>query len=600
MGPHVYLTQPPGHLFRFPPPPEAYPLVPYSEERTIAVPANIPAHIYHGALNPMVPLTFAISYITIVLSLNAFNRSRSWKPWWIARTKIFTPLVAFHNLTLAIYSGITFAAMVRAVYVSWPVMDFNVTPADIADALCKINGPRGLGDAVTYNAVSNSWSSKNALIKLAGDLPDTTDVGRMWNEGLAFWGWVFYLSKFYEVLDTVVILARGKRSPTLQTYHHAGAMLCMWAGIRYMSPPIWMFCYINSFIHTLMYIYFTLATLRVKVPVALKQTLTTMQITQFLVGATFAAFHLFVQYDVPVTTAYKVLSPISSIASAASSAVSSIVHDAPSSVSSAFVSATATPALGAVLKRLLLRAAGDEGVAENVRDSFNNVIPAVSSASSSVSSAAAAVTSAAAQQYREETKYNTSTATVTCIDTPGQSFAIWLNVFYLAPLTFLFARFFVKAYITGTLNKGKSNRRTSFTEGVNRAIEDVRREADKAGREVERRLSEQVARDVSAVREGRFDTSSKKDADKKKEANGPPAHIQQTKSTTLSPESAIEDDDSGDESHSGLESSVAGSAPTSPEKKKRKRNKKKNKNKDHDAGHAGEQGVASFADIVKE
>lgn len=122
------------------------------------------------------------------------------------------------------------------------------------DALCKINGPRGLGDAVTYNSTSNLWSSKNHLVRLAEDgiLPDTTDVGRIWNEGLAFWGWFFYLSKFYEVVDTAIIILKGKRSSTLQTYHHAGAMLCMWAGMRYMSPPIWMFALVNSGIHTIM------------------------------------------------------------------------------------------------------------------------------------------------------------------------------------------------------------------------------------------------------------------------------------------------------------------------------------------------------------
>ena len=74
----------------------------------------------------------------------------------------------------------------------------------------------------------------------------------MWNEGLAYYGWIFYLSKFYEVLDTFIILAKGKLSSTLQTYHHAGAMLCMWAGMRYMSAPIWQFVLINSFIHSLM------------------------------------------------------------------------------------------------------------------------------------------------------------------------------------------------------------------------------------------------------------------------------------------------------------------------------------------------------------
>ena len=75
---------------------------------------------------------------------------------------------------------------------------------------------------------------------------------RIWNEGLAFYGWLFYLSKFYEVVDTLIILAKGRKSSLLQTYHHAGAMLCMWAGIRYMSPPIWMFVLVNSGIHAIM------------------------------------------------------------------------------------------------------------------------------------------------------------------------------------------------------------------------------------------------------------------------------------------------------------------------------------------------------------
>jgi hypothetical protein len=28
--------------------------------------------------------------------------------------------------------------------------------------------------------------------------------------------------------------------------------MCMWAGIRFMSPPIWMFVFVNSGIHALM------------------------------------------------------------------------------------------------------------------------------------------------------------------------------------------------------------------------------------------------------------------------------------------------------------------------------------------------------------
>lgn len=143
--------------------------------------------------------------------------------------------------------------MFNALRHAWPGFSGKDGLAGAVDALCKIQGPRGLGNAVTYNSTNTAWGVTNKAIQLApGGTPDNTDVGRLWNEGLAYYGWLFYLSKFYEVVDTAIVLAKGKKSSLLQTYHHAGAMLCMWAGIRYMSPPIWMFALVNSGIHALM------------------------------------------------------------------------------------------------------------------------------------------------------------------------------------------------------------------------------------------------------------------------------------------------------------------------------------------------------------
>ncbi len=107
-----------------------------------------------------------------------------------------------------------------------------------------------------FNSTTNIWTAPNAAINLTPQgIPDNTDLGRIWNEGLGFYGWLFYLSKFYEVLDSAIILAKGKTTSGLQTFHHAGALLSVWAGIRYMSPPIWLFVFLNSGIHTLMVSY---------------------------------------------------------------------------------------------------------------------------------------------------------------------------------------------------------------------------------------------------------------------------------------------------------------------------------------------------------
>jgi hypothetical protein len=253
-------------LFQFPPNPHPTALPPSVEVRSFAAPFSIPADIFGAVLDWKVPVTIGATYATTVLLLNQYNRSLGNKPWSISKTRLFHYFVILHNVFLAVFSALTFIGMIRSLAHTWPGrrelpflgkfwpgLRTENSLAGAADALCKMHGPRGFGDAVFYNPTTQSWMTTNRNVRLGIDgAPDPTDVGRLWNEGLAFWGWWFYLSKFYEVLDTFIILAKGKRSSTLQTYHHTGAMACMWAGIRFMSPPIWMFVFINAGIHALM------------------------------------------------------------------------------------------------------------------------------------------------------------------------------------------------------------------------------------------------------------------------------------------------------------------------------------------------------------
>ena len=163
----------------------------------------------------------------------------------------------------------------------------------------------------------------------------------------------------------------------------------------------------------------------IRVPKRLKQILTTMQISQFVIGATYAFAHLFVAYKIPVSVPYlyHLGSAVSSAASAASSGASSVGS-----------SAIATASAGAWLKKLALRAAGREALAENVPNDRGQKfgIDAVK----------------IVQDYtsRQETRYRDELQWTHCLDTSGQVFAILLNCMYLAPLTWLFVRFFITAY----------------------------------------------------------------------------------------------------------------------------------------------------------
>lgn len=218
-----------------------------------APPFTIPASLYNAALDIRVPITIAATYAVTVVSLNRYNKSRGQKPWAISKTSSFFVFVVIHNILLAVYSAWTFYGMLKALQRAFVSPNGPLGVVGTVDSLCHFSGARGLGNAVSYNEPAAQWAAQSpATMFLDNGSPDSTDVGRLWNEGLSFYGWFFYLSKFYEVLDTFVILAKGKRSSTLQTYHHAGAMMCMWAGIRFMSPPIWMFVFVNSGIHALM------------------------------------------------------------------------------------------------------------------------------------------------------------------------------------------------------------------------------------------------------------------------------------------------------------------------------------------------------------
>ena len=252
IAPSVYITYPPSSLFKFPPPPLPQTLPPADAEFSIAHPFNINPELYNNLLHVAYPIAVSLSYMVAVRVANQINTNRENKAWSFSQTRVFYAFVIAHNVFLAIYSCWTFVGMANAIRPTWPGLNSEDGLAGAVDSLCKINGPRGLGSAATFDSATDTWGLTDTTMKLAGVNPDNTDVGRLWNEGLAYYGWLFYLSKFYEIVDTVIVLTKGKRSSPLQTYHHAGAMWCVWIGIRYMSPPCWMFVIVNSGIHTLM------------------------------------------------------------------------------------------------------------------------------------------------------------------------------------------------------------------------------------------------------------------------------------------------------------------------------------------------------------
>ena len=246
------------------------------------------SYLFEKSLEVSTPLTIAVVYFSAVHFINPLVVKRQVKqanlsekqaaqlsekdvkrlkpaPYAPATTLLFKAFVLVHNVFLCVYSVWTFFGTLNV----------------FSSAALRIQ---------------SKTRSENALVNFVHAACDV-ERGVFQKEpsvlSLTFFGWWFYVSKFYEVLDTVIILLRGRPSSLLQSYHHAGAMMCMWSGIRYQSPPIWIFIVFNSFIHSLMYFYFTLSCLKIRVPAILKRALTSMQICQFVIGGSLGVLHAF-------------------------------------------------------------------------------------------------------------------------------------------------------------------------------------------------------------------------------------------------------------------------------------------------------------------
>ncbi|KAJ2784483.1 hypothetical protein H4R18_001105 [Coemansia javaensis] len=206
--------------------------------------------LYHLAMKPWAPLAGASAYLAVSRWWGRRNvrRAGAAGPGAARRSARLKPFVILHSLLLMAYSMWTFA--------------------DYSSALVQAARAHGL-KSTFYDSHGLLWSGK-----------------------LLEHGFLFYLSKYYEFLDTAIILAKGRPASRLQTFHHAGAVAIMWLGNYTRAPYLTFFVLENSLIHSLMYAYYVLTAVGIRPPG--KQHLTRIQIAQFYVclgaGAIYVLF----------------------------------------------------------------------------------------------------------------------------------------------------------------------------------------------------------------------------------------------------------------------------------------------------------------------
>jgi len=218
--------------------------LPKSSEAIVPKPL---ADCFDFFLDLRTPLTFGFVYLFLVFFFNQRRPSQNH-----LRSKLSTTLVLLHNLGLCIYS-------------CWNFLSLAPVVARVFTRAYSIAG---------FEGFKHAYCDSDSSIYINYILP---------------YGYLFYLSKYYEVVDSFIILAKGSRVGVLQSYHHFGAILAMWSGIRFEVTPILYFCVANSFVHTIMYAYYSATTLRLPFPRILKKFITSLQICQFFAGEVYGA-----------------------------------------------------------------------------------------------------------------------------------------------------------------------------------------------------------------------------------------------------------------------------------------------------------------------
>ncbi|GAX25230.1 hypothetical protein FisN_5Lh313 [Fistulifera solaris] len=158
-----------------------------------------------------------------------------------AENSAFQFFIAAHNLGLAVFSGV-------CAYNSWPIVIQHLATRGLIATYCDTDGS-------------------------------------LWGEGgLGAWATVFYISKYYEFVDTWILVLKGKEASFLQVYHHTGIVLAMYGGVASQSAWLLFVVLLNSVIHTLMYVYFFIKTISPNTEIKAARYLTMAQIGQFFTG----------------------------------------------------------------------------------------------------------------------------------------------------------------------------------------------------------------------------------------------------------------------------------------------------------------------------
>lgn len=120
-----------------------------------------------------------------------------------------------------------------------------------------------LTSSVLFVALALVLLDKGLTMK--GDLDWMVCSGDMHNDSrLQLIYFLNYLTKYYELLDTVLLVLRKRPVVFLHEYHHGATLLLAWSQLREHSTVQWVPIVLNLAVHVLMYYYYAMSALHIR------------------------------------------------------------------------------------------------------------------------------------------------------------------------------------------------------------------------------------------------------------------------------------------------------------------------------------------------
>ena len=121
----------------------------------------------------------------------------------------------------------------------------------------------------------------------------------------AFWKCVFIISKFFELGDTAFIVLRKQPFIFLHWYHHITVMIYSWWSFTQWTAAGRWYVAMNFSVHSLMYSYYALRAMKIRLPKMVSLVITILQIVQMVLGIVLSvSAYVYKGYGMPCQQTY--------------------------------------------------------------------------------------------------------------------------------------------------------------------------------------------------------------------------------------------------------------------------------------------------------